>query len=639
MSLQFQVGRFQSVSTRRQADGARIHRAAHQHAVDTTGHGQRRCADVVVGGTLADAAQPASFAPQGKVDHAVVQRAAPSLTVQHLHLDQGHIRPVGLHALGVLRGGELQLVGFARRLHPVAAAVGACGLQHARLVGHVVEREQVVVAAPSLAHAPAVEQQFHLVSRRDDIDGFHRSCGVVPVTYYISTRSLIVHPAAPHHLMGVEGILGYAHGVGHAAGAVVRLAPVVRVGVGEDNLDATRRHARARAGTLAPVVVPASYHLDGQLVHVTIVVCCRLAAIERTVAFLVEGVAVGVPIVAQSFVAAVFHGPHGVFVRLVDVEHLAAILRLVNVEHLAAAYGTSARRVVSVAYLFHLQHVFAADALVAALVEQYAGIVAVVDDGIPHQRRALLPARALHVLFGIACRHGLYESHAVARLDVLFPWRDVHPSHHVAARLHHQGVGVVAEPCRHGQPHCRPLVRRALGVAVHHQHAVVEPHFALAEARLAETGACGDAVAACRSLLQAGLDGIQVAVAPRPEVQAVHSLRRRHRPRLAGLQRDALAMEACHLAAVGIRHQRLVGEGAWPCVVVSHLRLSMYHSLAGSNVEVSGIDIGSRRTEAGVEGQRLVEPVGQMQEDVLGNAAVVGVEVAVVPLVAAVVLS
>ena len=289
--------------------------------------------------------------------------------------------------------------------------------------------------------------------------------------------------------MRIEGILGDAHGVDDAAGAVVQLAAMVGVGVGENDLYATRRHAGASARTLTPVVVPATHHLDGQSVHVVVVVGCGLTAIERAVALLVVGVAPLVPVLAQSLVATVLHRPHGVLLRLVNIQHLAAIFSLIDVEHLATADGTSTVGVVGIADGLHLDHVFPRDTFVAALVEQYGGVVAVVDDGIAHQLCALRPAWPLHVLLGITGRHGLDESHAVARLDILLPRRDVHPAYQVGSRLHHQTVGVVAEPGRDGDSYARPLVRGTLGIAVYHQHAVVEPYLALAEAGLAETRA------------------------------------------------------------------------------------------------------------------------------------------------------
>ena len=63
----------------------------------------------------------------------------------------------------------------------------------------------------------------------------------------------------------------------------------------------------------------------------------------------------------------------------------------------------------------------------------------------------------------------------------------------------------------------------------------------------------------------------------------------------------------------------------------------MNHSLVVRNVEVGRIDIGARGAEVGVERQRLVETARHVQPHVLRYAAIVGIEVLVVPLVAAVV--
>ena len=73
------------------------------------------------------------------------------------------------------------------------------------------------------------------------------------------------------------------------------------------------------------------------------------------------------------------------------------------------------------------------------------------------------------------------------------------------------------------------------------------------------------------------------------------------------------------------------------CVLVPHLRLGVYHCLVVGDVEVGGIDIRTRRAEVGIERQRLVELSRDVQPHVLRDAAIVGVEVLVVPLVTAVV--
>ena len=56
------------------------------------------------------------------------------------------------------------------------------------------------------------------------------------------------------------------------------------------------------------------------------------------------------------------------------------------------------------------------------------------------------------------------------------------------------------------------------------------------------------------------------------------------------------------------------------------------------DVVIGGIDIHARRAEVTVERKRLIEAVGDMQTHVLGQAAVVGVEILVVPLQTAVIL-
>ena len=55
------------------------------------------------------------------------------------------------------------------------------------------------------------------------------------------------------------------------------------------------------------------------------------------------------------------------------------------------------------------------------------------------------------------------------------------------------------------------------------------------------------------------------------------------------------------------------------------------------NIKICGIDVGTCCAEVGVERQRLVKFICDMQINILGDAPVVGVEVLVVPLVTAVV--
>ena len=342
----------------------------------------------------------------------------------------------------------------------------------------------------------------------------------------IRHRRLWIHPSVPHHLMSEKGILGDAHSVSDAACAIVRLTTMVGVGVRKNNLHATAGNTGARAWTLTPVVVPATHHFDSELVHVVVVLQGGLTAIEGAIALLVIGVAPRIPIFPQPLIATIFHSPHGVLLRLVDVKHFTTVFCFIDVKHLATTDGASAMRVVLVANGFHLQHVLAAYALVAALIEENRRIVAVVDDGIAHQGRALLPAGTLHILLGITGGHGLWQSNAVTTLDVLFPWSHVHPAYHIAAAFHHQAIAIVAQPGRHADAYTRPLIGGPLGIAMHHHHAVIQPYLALAKACLAETGPSEDPIVLCGSsferFAQIRLHRVEIPIPPRPEVQALH---------------------------------------------------------------------------------------------------------------------
>ena len=362
-------------------------------------------------------------------DHPIVKWTTPSLLVDHLYLHQHHVGSVGLGAFRILNSCQFQLSRLSGGLQFIRRERIAHSFKDARLKLHIFKSIEPVQGTLALAQRLSIEQKFHVVARRDDVDVFHHTRLIVPVTNNIGMVVLWLHPAVPHDLVNIEGILGQAHGIDHAASAIVRLAAMVGVGVAEDNFHAATAHTLTRAGALQPIFVPALHHLTGKPVHVVIVVAGGLTTIERPVALLVEGVGIFVPILAQSLVAAILHGPHGMLLRLVDVKHLAAILGFVDVEHLTAADGAATMGVVLVADGFQLQHVLTADALVAAFVEDDARVVAVVDDGIAHQAGALRPAGALHVLLSVASGHGLEQAYAVAALNVLLPRRYVHPTH------------------------------------------------------------------------------------------------------------------------------------------------------------------------------------------------------------------
>ena len=206
------------------------------------------------------------------------------------------------------------------------------------------------MATASPPYRLAVEQQLYTVSIRGDIHWLPHTGIIIPMANNIGMVALRLYPSVPHHLMHIVGILGYAHGIGDTTRTIVHLSTPVGIGIREDNLRSTRIDPLASTWTLEPIVIPSLHHSLGKDVHIVVVVVSRLATVQRAVAFLVERIAVLIPILAQTLVTMVFHLPHRVLCALVDVEHLAAILSLIYIEHLTAANGSAPMRVVFVAY-------------------------------------------------------------------------------------------------------------------------------------------------------------------------------------------------------------------------------------------------------------------------------------------------
>ena len=246
----------------------------------------------------------------------------------------------------------------------------------------------------------------------------------------VDTQTLDIDPSIPHDLVGKVCVLGKAHGVHSAAAAVVVVAAVVSIGVGEDDLRSARVDTRPGARARRPIVVPAAHILNCQRILIAVIV--RRIHVERR--------RIIVPEQPRAFVAGILMHPNRLGCALIDVEHLAAILGHFARQHLSRADGPAAVRIVLIAHFLHLSHVIFADALVAALIEKNAGVVAVVDDGVAHQLDPLIPLPAFGIAFGIARRHRFDQAHAVARFDILLPRRDVHPANQVRIPIHHQFV-------------------------------------------------------------------------------------------------------------------------------------------------------------------------------------------------------
>ena len=114
-----------------------------------------------------------------------------------------------------------------------------------------------------------------------------------------------------------------------------------------------------------------------------------LATIEWSLAFFVVRVAPFVPVATDALVTVILHHEHRLAGTFVDIQHFTAIFGHLRVQHVTATDGASAVWVVLVAYLFHLSHILLRNLVVATLIEDDAGIVAVVDDGVTHYLGAL----------------------------------------------------------------------------------------------------------------------------------------------------------------------------------------------------------------------------------------------------------
>ena len=120
-----------------------IRSGADEDAIDTTLYRETHA--------TGNATNPLGLARESEVNHAVVERTAASLLVNHLNLEKHHVGTIGLRALRILDGGELQLTGFADSFQLVAAAIGSNGLECAWLKGDIIESEEVAVTLTALA--------------------------------------------------------------------------------------------------------------------------------------------------------------------------------------------------------------------------------------------------------------------------------------------------------------------------------------------------------------------------------------------------------------------------------------------------------------------------------------------------------
>ena len=248
-------------------------------------------------------------------------------------------------------------------------------------------------------------------------------------------------------------------------------------------------------------------------------------------------------------------------------------------------------RVILITNSFHFQHVFLADGFIATFIENDTRIVTVIDNGIAHQFGTLFPLASLAVLFRITGRHGLNQTYTVARFDVLFPWTDVHPTNQIGIAFYHHTVAIVAQPGRYTHAHSRPLVAGALGKPLHLEHTVVQPDFTIRKTGLAETGTGRHFVHLLAIHPQTGLHGIQIAIAPAPEMEVFHFGFSFQCSGFTGFQNGFFALEFLDQRTVSVNQLHLIRYLFVLLVLIPDFRFGMNDGLTALYPDIIGIDI------------------------------------------------
>ena len=85
-----------------------------------------------------------------------------------------------------------------------------------------------------------------------------------------------------------------------------------------------------------------------------------------------------------------------------------------------------------------------------------------------------------------------------------------------------------------------------------------------------------------------------------------------------------------------IHHPHGKSKSSRRYTLVLHLALYMNHGLMSCHVYIRSVDVGTRGAEVRIKRQCLIEFIRDVQPHVLWQTAVVGIEVIIVPLVAAI---
>ena len=168
---------------------------------------------------------------------------------------------------------------------------------------------------------------------------------------------------------------------------------------------------------------------------------------------------------------------------------------------------------------------------------------------------------------------------------------------------------------------------------MHHDGTVVEIELAFTELGLAETG-LGHHIINLASVirLQEGLHGVEISISPAPEVGVVQESAHLHCLGFAWLQGISFAIKMAHFLAVSVQNLGEEAERARLGILIPYLRFCIHRYLLSCNIIIAAIDIDTCGLEIIVERKSLVEFVGDVEEHILWNTAIVGIEVLVVPL-------
>ena len=102
------------------------------------------------------------------------------------------------------------------------------------------------------------------------------------------------------------------------------------------------------------------------------------------------------------------------------------------------------------------------------------------------------------------------------------------------------------------------------------------------------------------------------------------------------LQCHAVAIHICYSLTICINEFGMQIKGAWSLTIVLYLSLYIELHLMSRDVEVRAIDISSSSSEVAVQRQSLIYGTRYMQPHILWYTTIVGIEVLIVPLIAAI---